>query len=30
MQIEMLIDKAREAAALTEQDDDQQIHTIFI
>lgn len=30
MEIEMLIEKAREAAALTEQDGENQIHTIFI
>jgi len=30
MEIEMLIEKAREAAALTKQDGEEQIHTIFI
>jgi len=30
MEIEMLIEKAREAAALTSQDGEDQIHTIFI
>lgn len=29
-EIEMLIEKAREAAALTEQDGENQVHTIFI